>query len=155
MKAHAPARRPWWGPRRERLLFFLALACIVVWGFSGSWELPSPEPPERATVPVVPAESTDPAARGEQLFADNGCYACHSISGETKIGPSLLGIYGETVELAGGDSTVVDDAYLLESILAPQAKLVAGFEEAAMPSYEGLVSESDAEALAAYIKSLD
>jgi cytochrome c oxidase subunit 2 len=48
----------------------------------------------------------------------------------------------------------IDDAYLKESILQPDAKLVSGYEDAAMPSYEGLVTEEDARALVDYIRSL-
>jgi hypothetical protein len=51
---------------------------------------------------------------------------------------------------------VVDDAYLRESILQPSAKRHADFakSEYAMPSYAGVVTESQLESLVLYIKSL-
>ena len=144
------------GPR-QRLLLVFALAAILIWGFTG-WEYPEIEKiGQGATLIVVDANRTTSlggeAARGADLFQSNGCYACHSLEGETIIGPSLLGVFGTTVELEDGSSVLIDDAYLIESILQPDAKRVAGYGEAAMPNYEGLVSAADAEALAEYIKS--
>ena len=54
-----------------------------------------------------------------------------------------------------GSEIMIDDDYIVESILDPQAKRVAGFDDAAMPSYEGLVSLEEVLALTAYIKGLD
>lgn len=143
---------------RERFLILLAVAAILIWGFTG-WEYPEIEKVTSGATLIAldPSETTDPVGkvgRGAELFQANGCYACHSLDGETKIGPTLLGIFGTTVELEDGSSALIDDAYLVESILQPDAKRVAGYGEAAMPSYEGLVSVGDAEALAEYIKSV-
>jgi len=102
-----------------------------------------------------PATLGGAAAAGAELFQANGCYACHSLEGERKIGPSLRGIFGMTVELNDGSTALIDDTYLVESILQPEAKRVAGYDDAAMPSYEGLVSAEDVWALAEYIKSLE
>ena len=46
-----------------------------------------------------------------------------------------------------------DDAYIRESILQPNAKIVAGYVPV-MPSFQGLVTEDQILALTAYIKSL-
>ena len=46
-----------------------------------------------------------------------------------------------------------DDAYIRESILNPQAKVVAGFQPI-MPTFQGLVSEEQLLQLIAYVKSL-
>jgi cytochrome c oxidase subunit 2 len=144
------------GPR-ERILLVLALVGIAIWGFTGSWEY--------ATVETSVAVASDDDARaatpggaavaGAELFQANGCYACHSLDGERKIGPSLRGIFGATVELEDGSTILIDGTYLVESILQPEAKRVAGYDDAAMPSYEGLVSAEDASALAEYIKGLE
>ena len=45
--------------------------------------------PEDAKQPVT---LTGAALAGAELFEANGCYACHSLDGERKIGPSLRGI---------------------------------------------------------------
>jgi cytochrome c oxidase subunit 2 len=48
---------------------------------------------------------------------------------------------------------VVDENYLRESILRPQAKVVAGFQPI-MPTFEGQIGEEGLMQLVAYIKSL-
>ena len=47
----------------------------------------------------------------------------------------------------------MDEAYLRESILQPNARAVAGYE-AVMPTYQGQLSEEQVLQLIAYIKSL-
>ena len=137
----------------DRLLVAVALLGIVLWGFTGSWEYPTIEtsvPPVREVkTPIVNALA------GAQLFEANGCYACHSLQGDRKIGPGLRGIFGETVELDDGSTVLIDEDYLVESVLQPGAKRVAGYDDAEMPSYEGLVSAEDASVLAEYIKGLE
>lgn len=91
------------------------------------------------------------ASIGEKLFQEMGCVACHRIT--TPRGPSLVGLYGQPVRLQNGTSVTADDAYLLESIVDPQAKIVADYEPI-MPTYKGLVSEQGLLQLIAYIKSL-
>ena len=47
----------------------------------------------------------------------------------------------------------VDENYIRESVLEPQAKIVAGFQPV-MPTYQGILKDRDIDALIAYIKSL-
>ena len=56
-------------------------------------------------------------------------------------------------ELANGTSVAVNESYVRESILTPQAKLVAGYQPL-MPTFQGLVSEESVMALVEYVKSL-
>jgi cytochrome c oxidase subunit 2 len=65
----------------------------------------------------------------------------------------LAGAYGKTLPLSDGTSVVVDDNFIRESILNPQAKIAAGFQPI-MPTFQGQVSEEDLIRLLAYIKSL-
>jgi cytochrome c oxidase subunit 2 len=90
--------------------------------------------------------------RGERLFQQHGCASCHA-GGDPQRGPSLAGLPGQTVALAGGASAIADDGYLRESILRPQAKLVAGYPPI-MPSFEGLFGEEEIVQLLAYLRSL-
>ena len=92
------------------------------------------------------------AQRGAKLFNDLACSTCHLDSGQGR-GPSLHDIVGTTVELADGSSTKVDEAYLRESILTSQAKVVKGFQPL-MPTFQGLVSEENLVALIEHVKSL-
>ncbi|MEE9534528.1 MAG: cytochrome c oxidase subunit II [Acidimicrobiia bacterium] len=63
---------------------------------------------------------------GVRLF--NQCTNCHSIDGSTLIGPSFkethdLFVSGGERQLADGTSVVVDEAYLLDSILRPVQRI--------------------------------
>ena len=87
-------------------------------------------------------------ASGEKLFQDLGCATCHS-----RDCPPLQGVYGREVQLEGGGKVVADDAYLRESILDPQAKIVLGYQPL-MPTFKGQVSEEGLLQLLAYLKSL-
>ncbi len=61
--------------------------------------------------------------------------------------------WGTKVQLEGGSEAVVDEAYVRESILQPNTKIVAGFPPI-QPSYEGQLSEAELAALVAYVKGL-
>lgn len=91
------------------------------------------------------------AEQGRQLAANMGCLACHSVDGSASPGPGWLHLYGGTETLADGTEVTVDDAYLAESIVDPNAKLVRGFSPI-MPPYT--LKEDEVDALIAYIRSL-
>jgi len=97
------------------------------------------------------AEESLPAA-GEKLFARLGCATCHRADG-TGRAPSLIGKFGKMEKLATGESVLVDEAYIRESILFPQAKIAAGYPPI-MPTFKGLVTEDGLMQLIAYIKTL-
>mgnify|MGYP003581087379 CR=1 FL=1 len=92
------------------------------------------------------------AERGARLFEQHACNSCHLDSGQGR-GPSLKNIVGTTVELTDGNTAVVDDAYLRESILTSQAKIVKGFQPL-MPTFQGLISEENLLALIEHVKSM-
>jgi cytochrome c oxidase subunit II len=98
------------------------------------------------------APPASPAAAGEALFQAQGCGSCHAAGAEQR-GPQLAGLFGTTVHFEGGGTTVADENYLRESILDPQAHLVAGYQ-AIMPTYQGLLSEENLMQLIAYLKTL-
>ena len=92
------------------------------------------------------------AQRGAKLFQDLGCVTCHLDSGQGR-GPSLTNVIGTRVALQDGSSAVVDEAYLRESILNSQAKVVKGYQPL-MPTFQGLISEEGLVALIEHVKSL-
>jgi cytochrome c oxidase subunit II len=96
--------------------------------------------------------SDTPAAAGEKLFTDLACSSCHT-NDATARAPQLKGAFGSTVTLANGTKVVADEAYIRESILNPQAKVVAGFQPI-MPTFQGLVTEEQLLQLIAYVRSL-
>ncbi len=92
-----------------------------------------------------------PEGHGQQLVANNGCGACHTIDGSVLIGPTWRGLFGSTVKLSDGTTVVADEAYLTESIKTPQAKLVAGFPPT-MPTIP--LTDQEIADIIAYIKTL-
>ncbi len=93
------------------------------------------------------------AEQGQQLFTQNGCSTCHLLTEQGRC-PILKNIYNKPVELNDGRTVVADDAYLRESILEPNAKIVKGFDADVMPNFKGQLSEENVIQLIAYIKSL-
>jgi cytochrome c oxidase subunit II len=92
------------------------------------------------------------AAAGAKLFQSLGCATCHA-ENDTGRGPSLAGLFGKTVHLQGGKTVAADETYVRESILDPQAKIVAGYQPI-MPTFKGLISEDGILQIIAYLKSL-
>ena len=92
------------------------------------------------------------ATAGERLFQRLGCSTCHRPDG-TGQGPSLVGLFSRPVNLQGGRTVTADEGYIRESILNPQAKIVARYPPA-MPTFKGLISEDGILQIIAYIKSL-
>ncbi len=88
---------------------------------------------------------------GALLYQSRGCQTCHSLDGVRGEGPSFKGIFGHPVKLSDGRSVVVDENYIRESILQPQAKVVAGFEPV-MPTFQGMLREREINALVEFIK---
>jgi cytochrome c oxidase subunit 2 len=90
---------------------------------------------------------------GKIQYERNGCSTCHTIDGKTSKGPTWKGIWGQMVKLNNGTSVLVDEAYVRESMLFPQAKIVDGFQPI-MPTFNGLLRENQIKGLVAFIKSL-
>jgi cytochrome c oxidase subunit 2 len=91
-------------------------------------------------------------SRGERLFGELACNTCHLEDGRGR-GPSLADRFGAPEALVTGATVSVNEAYVRESILTPQAKIVAGYQPL-MPTFQGLVSEENVMALIEYVKSL-
>jgi cytochrome c oxidase subunit 2 len=97
--------------------------------------------------------STGPlSATGEKIFAELGCVTCHRTDTQGR-GPNLQGVFGKPVQLEDGRTVNADENYLRECILDPGAKRVKGFQPI-MPTFQGLVTEEQVNALVAYIKSI-
>ncbi|HEX3056759.1 MAG TPA: cytochrome c [Gaiellaceae bacterium] len=116
------------------------------------------------TTTTTPARSVGPVAitpalvaRGKSLYTADGCSACHSLTGSASVGPSFKGAAGSTVTLSNGQTVSADDAYLEQSIAAPDAQIVKGYRagvmSAAISSYDLTAKPDDIRALVAFIKS--
>ncbi len=81
---------------------------------------------------------------GKKLYTSN-CAQCHTVDGSLGTGPTWKGLYKSNVKFASsnvpgfalseGDDDAKWNAYLVESILHPEAKIVEGFQNV-MPSQE-------------------
>jgi cytochrome c oxidase subunit 2 len=93
-----------------------------------------------------------PAVAGKKIFTEYGCNTCHG-----QYAPTLAGLYGRPVDVIdehGNHRTVIaDEAYLRESILYPNVKLVTGYPNR-MPSFKSTLSEEQLLDVIEYIKSL-
>jgi cytochrome c oxidase subunit II len=110
--------------------------------------------PQDFNVWIREKSAAGPVTDGPTLFATKGCAVCHSIDGSTLVGPTLKGKFGTQEKLADGSSVTVDENYLRESIVAPAAKVVAGFSPV-MPPYAGQLTDEQIDGLIAYIKTLN
>ena len=94
-----------------------------------------------------------PADWGKLNYERKGCNSCHTLDGSKSKGPSWKGIWMKQEKLSDGKTVLVDEAYVKESMMYPQAKVVDGFQPI-MPSFQGLLKDHDNSGLIAFIKSL-
>lgn len=107
----------------------------------------------KATKKLVGQESKAGAALasdGASLYHQLSCDGCHE---RPELAPLLGGRAGQREELTTGAVAVVDAAYVRESLLVPQAKMVRGYT-LQMPSYDGLLDEARLKALVDYVLAL-
>jgi cytochrome c oxidase subunit 2 len=90
---------------------------------------------------------------GARQFEQLGCATCHKAESVGR-GPTLVGVFGEPVQLDTGEIITTDEAYVRESILAPSTKIVNGYQPI-MPTFQGQISEETLMQLLTYIKSLN
>jgi cytochrome c oxidase subunit 2 len=97
----------------------------------------------------------DDAQCGQRWAQTFGCLGCHTTDGSALIGPTWAGLFGHEVELADGSTVIADLAYLHESIVDPNAKIVAGFSPGVMPTtFDELLSDEQIDQIIAFIETL-
>jgi cytochrome c oxidase subunit 2 len=118
-----------------------------------------------ATVNVLPADEFQTWLKADEnkglSLADVGqkvykaqCATCHTVDGNRLVGPTFKAIWGRKEALADGSSIDVDENYLRESILNPNAKTVAGYPAGAMPTFKGLLKDEQITAVIEFMKTL-
>ena len=108
---------------RRGLVLFLMVTVIVISACSGDAKSQDPT-----------LDPNSPEGRGAAIFRAN-CATCHDVKGDRVIiGPTLKGIASRAGEQIEG---LVAEDYLRESILSPNAYVVEGFTEGAMPQNFG------------------
>jgi cytochrome c oxidase subunit 2 len=88
----------------------------------------------------------------DSLLVRLRCVSCHGAGTGENRAPPLTGLLGRTVSLRDGRTVTADENYIRESILRPQAKIVAGYPPI-MPSYEGQLTEETINQLIRTIQS--
>jgi cytochrome c oxidase subunit 2 len=143
----------WFRPTKPgRYHFFCSQYCGTNHALMGGWVTVMEPTDYAAWLSGSSGGEANPVAAGEKLFAEKACVTCHLANG-TGRAPSLNGLSGAQVLLADGTTVTADEAYIRESILQPNAKIVAGYEPL-MPTFQGQLTEEQVIALTAYIKSL-
>ncbi len=135
-----------------RYHFFCSQYCGTNHALMGGWVTVMEPSDYAAWLSGSSGGSTNPLVAGEKLFAEKACITCHVPDGSGR-SPSLNGLYGAKVLLADGSTVTADESYIRESILQPNAKIVAGYPPL-MPTFQGQLTEEQILALTAYIKSL-
>lgn len=90
---------------------------------------------------------------GQQLYVSKGCNACHTVDGGNSVGPTWKGLFGSMRSFSGG-TVLADENYIRESIVEPNAKVLTGFSPV-MPTYSGMLSDREIDAIIYYIKNLE
>ncbi len=104
--------------------------------------------------------SEDPVERGQKWATTFGCASCHSIDGTRIVGPSWKELCTGQRALVDGSTVPVNEEYLIESILYPNAKIVQGFAAGIMPQQfidpvtKKPISDQQINDLIAYMNSL-
>lgn len=98
-------------------------------------------------------DELSPVEAGEVLYTRRGCVQCHSVDGSSKAGPSFRDVFGTEQLMVDGQKVLVDENYIRESILEPQAKIRVGYRPV-MPTYQGQLKDDEIAALIQFIKSL-
>lgn len=122
--------------------------------------LPTPAPTGSAASPSPTLSSiSSPRLEGPELgkilSSKFGCLACHTSDGNLSVGPTWRALYGKEETITGGARVLVDAAYLRESIIDPNAKVVEGYFSGIMLQDFGTkLSEPDTESIIQYIRTL-
>ena len=89
---------------------------------------------------------------GKKVYEGKACNTCHSLDGSAKTGPSFKGLWGRQETMSDGTVVTVDENYVRESILQPQAKLVKGYQPV-MPTFQGSLKEKQIAGIIEFLKA--
>ncbi|MGH2581646.1 MAG: c-type cytochrome [Anaerolineales bacterium] len=106
-------------------------------------------------IPLLPpVDESTPEGRGQAVFFQAGCNACHTITGISSgtVGPVLDGLTSRAGSTVSGLSA---EDYIRQSILEPSAYVVEGFQDGVMPQTFGdTLSEEQISDLVAFLLTL-
>lgn len=99
----------------------------------------------------VDAELTRPKTDAQYVVQANGCTSCHTIDGGKSAGPTWKGLFGKK-QIVNGQEVTVDEKYLEEAIVQPDAKTPEGYSTGMMPAFQ--MEPEAIKNVVEYIKSL-
>jgi len=103
---------------------------------------------------TVGAPDMAPAEYGRQIY-EQYCQQCHTAEGSGgATGPAWDDLFGTEEPLASGQTVMVDEDYVRESILYPNRQKTQGFENQVMPPFGNVLNEYQITAIIAYMKSI-
>lgn len=88
---------------------------------------------------------------GQELALDKGCGSCHGVNGEGGVAPAFQGLLGRSVTFADDTTLVADEAYVIESIVEPNARRVDGYS---LPMPQVNLSDDELASIVTYIAEL-
>jgi cytochrome c oxidase subunit 2 len=106
-----------------------------------------------------PYKGMAPVEIGKTIY-EKTCFTCHKLDSDRVfkpgvIGPGWKGLFGVEENIEGGGKVAVDENYIRESLMNPNAKIVQGFPSpSAMPTFAGQLSEQQIMGVIEFIKSL-
>lgn len=107
-------------------------------------------------VPLAPlVDESTPEGRGQAVFLQAGCIACHTITGISSgtIGPVLDGLASRAGTRVSG---MTAEEYIHQSIIDPSAYVVPGFADDLMPKNFGeILTEDQISDLIAFLMTLE
>lgn len=110
--------------------------------------------PASEKTPGMPGTPQAPLSRGQAIFYRVGCSACH-VQTSNVLAPRLDGLWGRPTKLNTGREVTVDENYIRESILDPNAKIAAGYASPSlMPSFAGRLTDQELTELVEFIRSI-
>jgi mono/diheme cytochrome c family protein len=103
---------------------------------------------------LPPVDESTPEGRGQVVFLQAGCNACHTISALSNgtVGPVLDGVATRAASRVAG---MTAEEYIHESIVNPSAYVVEGFPDGIMPqTFAETLSEEQIADLVAFLMTL-
>ena len=100
-----------------------------------------------------PYKGITPVEIGQKVYKTR-CLACHNLTEAASVGPGFKGLFGKMEMLESGESILVDENYIRESIIQPDAKKVKGYGDRVMTSFAGQLSEEELLGIIEFLKTL-
>lgn len=104
------------------------------------------------TAGMAAAPADDPVAAGQALWEVHCMAACHT-GKPGAIGPNIHHAFGSMRALESGESVLMDENYVRNSMLNPNDDIAKGYP-AAMTSFKGTLNNTQMNQIIAYLKSV-